>query len=82
MTDKKHPTTTTAPTTTRKAHGTPPDTSLILGDVRKAWLESHGGATQFIRDAIDAAMAAEADRDNPYLLSAAELAEFERRITY
>jgi hypothetical protein len=49
----------TAPTPTRKAHGTPPDTSMILGAERKAWLESHGGATQFIRDAIDAAMAAE-----------------------
>jgi len=49
----------TAPTPTRKAHGTPPDTSMILGPERKAWLESHGGATKFCRDAIDAAMAAE-----------------------
>jgi len=37
-------------------HGTAPDTSLHLGDARRAWLKSRGGYQPTIRAMIDRAM--------------------------
>jgi hypothetical protein len=36
--------------------GTPPDTSLFLGDERRAWLKSHGGLQPAICAMVDRAM--------------------------
>lgn len=36
--------------------GTPPDTSLFLGDERRAWLKSQGGIQPTIQKLIDEAM--------------------------
>jgi len=40
----------------RHAIGTPPDTSLHLGDERRAWLKSHGGIQPTIAKLIDDVM--------------------------
>jgi len=39
-----------------KNPGTPPDTSLHLGDARRAWLKDHGGIQPTITHLIDDAM--------------------------
>jgi hypothetical protein len=40
----------------RRAAGTPPDTSLHLGDARRAWLKDNGGIQPTIQAMIDQAM--------------------------
>lgn len=43
-------------TTKRRAVGTPPDTSLHLGDARRAWLKENGGIQPTICAMVDRAM--------------------------